>query len=152
MEKIPCFLSNFPALLYSPAKCSPHSIVQVKKMEIRHTMSPGIVIVTLAGWLDTASSGAFLEYCATLPAVPVILDFSELIYLSSTGLRALLRFRRERTREGAEVVISGSRGFTHAVLRMSRFDRFFRSYPSVADAVEAIAKIASPATAARVSA
>jgi len=121
-------------------------------MEIRHTMSQGIVIITPAGWLDTASSEAFLEYCATLPAVPVILDLSEITYLSSTGLRALRRFRRERTREGADVVISGSRGLAYAVLRMNGFDRIFPLYPSAADAVASIAKIALPAPGARGSA
>jgi len=118
-------------------------------MEIRYTMSQGIAIVAPAGWLDTGSSEAFLEYCATVPRGPVILDLSGLTYLSSTGLRALLRFRKERTQEGTEIVLAGSRGFVYAVLRMSGFDRLFRLYPSSADAIETIAKIAPSAPRAR---
>jgi len=121
-------------------------------MEIRHTLSQGIVILTPAGRLNAASSAVFLDYCATLPAVPAILDLSEITSLSSTGLRALLRFRKERTQEGADVVIPGSRGLAYGGLRRDGFDRIFRLYPSAADAVAAIVRIVSPAPGARGSA
>jgi len=121
-------------------------------MEIRHTMSQGVVIVAPAGWLDTTSSEEFLDYCTTLPAAPVILDLSGLTYISSTGLRTLLRFGKGQRQQGTDVSIAGSRGFVRSILRMSGFDQFFLMYPSLTDAIETIAKISSSAPGARGSA
>ncbi|ABS54570.1 anti-sigma-factor antagonist [Methanoregula boonei 6A8] len=112
-------------------------------MEISQTVSQGIIIVTPAGWLDTASSEEFLKYCTALPKAPVILDLSGLSYVSSIGLRALLQFGKEQRQRGADVVIAGSKGFVHSVLRMSGFDQLFLMYSSAADAIQAIA---GPAT------
>jgi anti-anti-sigma factor len=144
LEKISLFFSNFPAILYSPVRCS-LAIVQVIEMEIHHEISRGIVIVTFSGWLDTTSAGKFLEYCVLLPpATPIIFDLSGLSFLSRTGLRALLRFRNMRASTGSVVVIAGSRGFVDTALKMNRFNRLFPMYPSVADAIPAIATAAAP--------
>ena len=76
----------------------PYSIAQVKMLEIGHTISQGVIIVTPTGWLDTASYEEFLKYCTALPAGPVILDLSNLTYISSAGLRALRQFEKGRER------------------------------------------------------
>jgi len=112
-------------------------------MEISHTISQGVITVTPVKWLDAAASEEFLQYCTTLPAGPVILDLSGLTYISSTGLRGLLQFGKERRNQGTDVVLSGCSGFVLSVLRMSGFDRLFLMYPSVADALAAMGKTAN---------
>ena len=109
-------------------------------MEISHTISRGVIVVTPTGWLDTAASDEFLQYCTGLPHAPVILDISGLSYISSTGIRALLQFGKGQRLQGADVVIVGSQGFVHSVLYMSGMDQVFLMYPSVADAIQVIAK------------
>ena len=118
----------------------PYSIDQVKKLEISHTISQGVIIVTTTGWLDTDSSEEFLKYCTALPTAPVILDLSNLTYISSIGLRALLQFEKARREQGTVVVLAGSKGFVLSVLKMSGFDQIFLMYPSAADAMQVIAK------------
>ncbi|WP_325409063.1 STAS domain-containing protein [Methanoregula sp.] len=112
-------------------------------MEICHTQSQGVVIVTPTGWLDAAASEDFSKYCTALPSAPVILDLSGLTYISSTGLRAVLQFGKKRREQGTDVVISGSSGFVRSVLRMSGFDQLFLMYPSVADAIQVIGRPAA---------
>jgi anti-anti-sigma factor len=121
-------------------KMLPYSIEEVKKMEISHTISQGVIIVIPTGWLDTTSSEEFLKYCTALPAGPVILDLSNLTYISSIGLKALLQFEKGRREQGTMVVIAGSRGFVNSVIRMSGFDQLFLMYPSAADAIRVIGK------------
>jgi len=115
-------------------------IAQVKRMEIGHTISRGVVIVTLSQWFDTAAAEEFLKYCATLPAGPVILDLSGLTYISSTGLRGLLQFGKDRREKGSDVVLAGTGGFVLSVIRMSGFDQLFLMYPNTAEALQAVAK------------
>ena len=112
----------------------------MKKLQICHTISQGVIIVTPTEWLDTASSEEFLKYCTALPAGPVILDFSNLTYISSIGLRALRQFEKGRREQGTMVVIAGSRGFVNSVIRMSGFDQLFLMYPTAADAIQVIGK------------
>jgi anti-sigma B factor antagonist len=121
-------------------KMHPYSIAQVKMLEIGHTISQGVIIVTPTGWLDTASYEEFLKYCTALPAGPVILDLSNLTYISSAGLRALRQFEKGRRDQGTMVVIAGSKGFVHSVIRMSGFDQLFLMYPSTANAIQVIGK------------
>jgi anti-anti-sigma factor len=122
----------------------PYSIALVKKMEICHTLSQGVIIVTPTGWLDAAASEDFLKYCTALPAAAVILDLSGLTYISSIGIRALLLFGKERREQGRDVVLAGSKGFVHSVIRMCGCNQLFLMYPSAADAIQAIAKPAAP--------
>lgn len=121
-------------------KIHPYSSDQVKKLQICHTISQGVIIVTPTEWLDTASSEEFLKYCTALPAGPVILDLSNLTYISSIGLRALRQFEKGRREQGTMVVIAGSRGFVNSVIRMSGFDQLFLMYPTAADAIQVIGK------------
>ena len=112
-------------------------------MAISHTINQGVIIVTLSRRLDTAGAEEFSTYCTGLPAGQVILDFSGLPYISSTGLRAVLQFGRERRQQGADVVLAGSTGFVLSVLKMSGFDQIFLMYPSTADALAAMGKTAN---------
>jgi anti-anti-sigma factor len=114
-------------------------------MEIHNDISQGITIVTLAGRFDTTSVSVpeFEEYCATLPAGPVILDLSGLTCLSSIG-RALLLLKREMAKKGKTVVIAGNKSFGDSVLRMSGFDPLFPLYSSVTEAIPAIATTGIP--------
>ena len=118
----------------------PYLITLVKKLEICHTISQGVIIVTPTGWLDTASSEEFLKSCTALPSATVILNLSNLTYISSLGLRALRQLEKGKKEQGTEVFIAGSKGFVHTVLHMSGFDQLFGMYPSTADAIRAIAK------------
>ena len=113
---------------------------EVKKMEIGQTISQGVIIVTVAEWLDSASSENFLKYCTALPVSPVIIDLSGLTYISSAGIRALLQFEKDRRQQGITVAIVGSKGFVLSVLKMSGFDQIFLMYPSVTEAMQVMAK------------
>ena len=53
----------------------------------------------------------------------LVLDFSEVKYLSSTGLRVLLILARDMNRRGGSVGIKGANGPVRDVLEISGFDK-----------------------------
>jgi anti-sigma B factor antagonist len=109
------------------------------KLEIYHTISQGITIVTLIGRLDTDSTEAFEESNKTLTPGPVIVDLNRLDYVSSAGLRAFLQLKRDCARKDVPIVFAGSQGMVEKVIRVSGFENIFRQFPSVQDAMQAVA-------------
>ena len=65
-------------------------------MEIQKTINDGIITIKIIGRLDTSNSTQFDEEVKKLKEDDkLILDFSELEYLSSVGLRILLSLKKK---------------------------------------------------------
>ena len=64
-----------------------------KQMELTHEISEGLLVVRPKRRIDSSSAASFEEQCAALIAEGpnrVVIDFSEVHYVSSAGLRAVL--------------------------------------------------------------
>ena len=57
-------------------------------------------------------------------------DMSELVYLSSAGIRILLRLTKQASAEGKEFALVGATGMVKVVLAESRMDMFANIYAS----------------------
>lgn len=65
-------------------------------MEIQKTINDGIITIKIIGRLDTSNSAQLDEEVKELKEDDkLILDFSELEYLSSVGLRILLSLKKK---------------------------------------------------------
>jgi anti-anti-sigma factor len=102
-------------------------------MEIALDVDRPVLTLRLTGRFDGDAATAFDAFVDGLdPAAEHwILDFTGVAYLSSMGLRALVRAeKRLRARHGAVVLASVSRNVRH-VLEMARLDTVLRIAPSV---------------------
>ena len=56
----------------------------------------------------------------------VILDFAELIYISSAGLRALLQIKKQMNQQNGEVIVKNLSGEITEVFTMTGFDQILK--------------------------
>lgn len=107
-----------------------HHPVQVFSREL----ADGVVVLAVDGGLDSVTTPEFLAALDRLAddgRRRVIVDCSNLTYLSSAGIAALLRLHRRQAARGADVKIAGARGLILDVLRMTRLDGVFDLHPDV---------------------
>ena len=67
----------------------------------------------------------------------VVLDFSELTFLSSLAMGCLVRLRRDLARWGGRVQLAGTQPAVRESLEAARLGDLFEFYATVADAVAA---------------
>jgi anti-anti-sigma factor len=92
----------------------------------------GIPVVSLTGRLDTASSPAFDSQIAELfeeKHQRILLDFSELTYISSMGLRSLLKIVKHTAQSGGRTGIFSVPGRILEVIEISGFQSLLDIYP-----------------------
>jgi len=71
----------------------------------------------------------------------LVIDLSEVAYLSSSGLRALLRARRQAQTGGGDVALCALNERVAEVFEMIGFNSLFRIFATSAEAAAALAKI-----------
>ena len=109
-------------------------------MQISTRTSSDIHIVAIAGNLDSTTSP---EAQKALDAVlagarKVVLDFSELDYISSAGLRVLLGAAKQLRASGGTLRIFGLNQSVREVFEISGFSAILAVYPSEAEALGAL--------------
>jgi anti-sigma B factor antagonist len=95
------------------------------ELEIKNK-SEQITHLALRGRLDTAGAGEVeLKFTShTVPrAKPLLLDMSEVTFLSSLGLRMLLTVAKALDRRGAKTVLLSPQPAVWEVLKLSGFDQ-----------------------------
>ena len=109
-------------------------------MEISTRTSNDIHIVAIAGNLDsTTSPEAQKALNAVLAgARKVALDFSELDYISSAGLRVLLGAAKQLRASGGTLRMFGLNQSVREVFEISGFSAILAVYPSEAEALGAM--------------
>jgi len=109
-------------------------------MEISTRTSNDIHIVAIAGNLDsTTSPEAQKKLNAVVAgARKVALDFSELDYISSAGLRVLLGAAKQLRASGGTLRMFGLNQSVREVFEISGFSAILAVYPSEAEALGAM--------------
>jgi len=110
-----------------------------------------VVVVSPRYRLDHANSEAFsqalephLARC-TADGERMIIDLSELWYVSSAGLRSFMLAAKRSKSQGGEVVIAGMQPVVHEIFEISRFTLLFHVFPDVAAALDAVSPAAARA-------
>ena len=70
---------------------------------------------------------------------PVVVDLTDVTFIDSTGLSALLNALRRLTRAGRRMLLSTQEGPVLRLLRMTRLDSTFALYDSAEAALDAVA-------------
>jgi len=107
-------------------------------MQIIEENQENIHIFKLSGRLDSNTSPIFEEkivQAIDAGAVSVIVDFKELEYLSSAGLRVLLKATKRLKKESGKMVLCAMADYVREIFEISGFDTFLPIVYSIDDAV-----------------
>ena len=97
-------------------------------MEVKITRGNGEVTAQLIGRLDTPAS---LEIAPQMNALAdeadgtIILDCTQLAYISSSGLRIFITLRKAATAKGGKVIVRGISNEIRSVFMMTGFLNLF---------------------------
>lgn len=92
-------------------------------IHIDRIVQGNVLVTTVKGRLDSSSSPKLDEFLATVPGdgSVVLLDFAELTYISSAGLRVVLKATKLARSSGATLAICGLVPQVHEVFDVSGF-------------------------------
>jgi len=108
-------------------------------MDISIHRSNQISIVSIAGIIDALTvdqiAGSIDERISS-GEKHIVLDLSEVDFMSSAGLRLILGILNEIRHQGGDLYLVVAKGLVDKVLQMSGFSKVLKSYESVADAID----------------
>ncbi len=107
-------------------------------MEIVEERKDDINVFKIKGKLDSSTSPEFEEKIAEASrngACKMIFDFGELEYISSAGLRVVLKASKNMKRIDGSVVLCSMQDYVKEVFEIAGFDTFLPIVPSFEDAV-----------------
>ena len=111
-------------------------------MEIKTRKRSEVCILTISGRLDALTSGDLeKEFCALVEKgeTKIVFDMSELEYLSSAGLRAILFSAKKIKAVDGEIAFANISGSICDVFEISGFGTMFNIYSSAITAADKIA-------------
>jgi anti-sigma B factor antagonist len=105
-------------------------------MNVNINTRNGIVIITIAGSIDSKTAGELQSQIMgqVMGAQKVIIDFAQVDYLSSAGLRLLLMVYRQLKAHEGIVVLTGLSEEIQDVMSMTGFINFFQIMKTVEEA------------------
>ncbi len=110
-------------------------------MDLTHEISDGLLVVRPKSRIDSGTAASFEEQCAALIAEGpsrVVIDFSQVDYVSSAGLRALLVAAKKAKSLGGGLTLCGLRGNVKEVMSVSGFDAMLGAHPGIEEAAAAL--------------
>ena len=108
-------------------------------MEIIEDILDGIMLYRLEGRLDANSSEGLEE--KLFQAISggtnrIIVDFENLDYLSSSGLRVIFKANRDLTRKGGRLILCSMQKFVRDIFKVTGFDSFVQIVDTLDDALK----------------
>lgn len=108
-------------------------------MNITETKAGGVTVAALDGRLDTATAGpAETKLLALLGKGGVVADLTATRYVSSAGLRVLLKLAKQAKAAGTPFALCGLQPAVQEVFEISGFDRVLSVHLGRAEALAAI--------------
>lgn len=108
-------------------------------MNISSSVQDGVQVVSLAGRLDGfGAKEAEKMVAGDSVSSPLVLDCTELSYLSSAGVRFLLVVQKAASASGSAFALAGLQPFCASVMEMSGLSGMIPVYATAADAVRAL--------------
>ena len=101
-------------------------------MQIQESRKGAVLVVAAEGRLDASAADEFQgRLAAALDGgeTRILLDFSELTYISSAGLRILLVTAKRLKEGGGQFAICGLSDNVASVFKVSGFDTILRIFP-----------------------
>ena len=110
-------------------------------IDTRFERKEEILIGTLDGRIDTTNAEELqsqLDAEITAEDQALILDFERVSYISSSGLRVVLRMAKKFNEPGKRFAVYSLSGPVHAILTMSGFDQLISIFESQSVAISDI--------------
>jgi anti-sigma B factor antagonist len=107
-------------------------------MEVTQTQQDGIIVLGLKGRLDSNTSDDFEKKLLGLiqtGETKLVLDFKELDYISSAGLRVLLKAAKELKRNNGRLSFCSLKDYIREIFELSGFVSFFPIYPTLEESL-----------------
>lgn len=110
-------------------------------MQIDEGVENGVAVLAVSGRVDSSTSGALDErlQAAIAAAAKLVVDFAEAHYISSAGLRALLKAAKAARASGHRLALCGLSPLVHEVFEVSGFSSLFEIHADRGAAVAALA-------------
>lgn len=108
-------------------------------MEITERQHNGILIFSLSGRLDSNTSPDFEKRLAEMIGQGnrrVVVDFGSLDYISSAGLRVILKTTKDIKRAEGLFVLCAMQDYVREVFEIAGFDTFLPIFTSLEDALQ----------------
>jgi anti-sigma B factor antagonist len=108
-------------------------------LDIEHKEKDGVTIVYFFGKMDTGTSPEAEKYVNRLlddSDTNILMNFEELDFISSTGLRVILATGKKLTGSNGKLTICSPNITVNDVLNMSGFNRMFGVYETEKEALE----------------
>jgi anti-sigma B factor antagonist len=110
-------------------------------MVMTETRQGDIVVLAVEGRLDSNSSDQFEKQLLRMVEqgeARFVLDFGALDYISSAGLRVLLKASKELKKKDGRLCLCALRDYVREVFDMSGFTAFLPIHPSVEASLKAL--------------
>lgn len=107
-------------------------------MEISTKEYRRVAVVSVSGRIDTSTSAQFEETITELidkGHFNLVMDFSEVDFLSSSGLRILVTTRKKLREMGGDVVLANPSQRAADSVEIAGLDKLFQSYPNREEAI-----------------
>ena len=90
--------------------------------------TPQLLAIEMKGELNTVEANKMLQMVDTYKHMlnkPILIDLTQLDYISSTGLRWFLIIKKEADAKGQKVTIKGMNKNVASIFKMTGFDKMF---------------------------
>lgn len=107
-------------------------------MQIKEETRGNVKVVALIGKLDANSSQSVENQLLAVlnqGANRLVLDFSQLTYMSSLGLRVLMMVAKHLNKVNGKLALAGLNEHIFEVFKIARFTNIFSIFPSCEQAV-----------------
>ena len=107
-------------------------------MEITNRETGDVMVVDLSGRLDTQTSGTAadeLSRVTELGKTKILLNLSHLEFISSAGLRVLLRTAKLVQGANGKLMVCHANGVVKEVMELSGFESFLQMHETEEDAL-----------------
>ncbi len=111
-------------------------------MEVIEKRQDGVVILSLKGRLDSNTSGDFEKKLLGMVhqgETRLVLDFSELDYISSAGLRVLLKAVKELKRSEGHLCVFAVKDYIREIFSLSGFLSFLPTHSTLEESLQTFA-------------
>lgn len=109
-------------------------------MEIIEKEENGVYVFKLVGRLDSNTSPGFEEKVSMAiqnDSKNMVMDFESLDYISSAGLRVILKTTKDLKRIDGKIVLCSMQDYVREVFEISGFDALLPIVPTMDDALSA---------------
>ena len=108
-------------------------------MQMTQSQHGTITVLTVSGRIDTSNYTEFEEQVIAKideEHKRIVFDFTDLVYLSSAGLRALLKISQELTQVGGQIAYTSVSEYIADIFKIAGFSKVYRFFDSAEEALK----------------